>query len=130
MSNNNTYTRRTELHNRDSLVSTYSSITNELVSEEIYHNNILSQSEEYINKNDIIYKIQKKFLENGTLSEFSEFIGDIRVGLHKKYYNNGNLQFVKSYNNQGQLHGVSTVYHPDGTAITYTNYINNTALFQ
>jgi antitoxin component YwqK of YwqJK toxin-antitoxin module len=130
MSNNNTYTRRTELPTGGYVNSTYSSQNNRLIFEEFFWSNNTSQTDEYINKNDIIYKIQKKFLENGTLSEFSEFIGDIRVGLHKKYFNNGNLQFVKSYNNQGQLHGVSTVYHPDGTAITYTNYINNTALFQ
>ena len=121
---NNTYTRRIELPTGGYVNSTYSSENNRLMFEEFFWNNNTSQTAEYVNKNGIVYKIDKIFYENRSLSEFSEFIGDTRVGLHKKYYNNGNLEFVKSYNNLGQLHGISKSYHPDGTVIISTNYIN------
>lgn len=128
MSNNNTYTRRTELPTGGYVNSTYSSQNNTLIFEEFFWNNNTSQTDEYVNKNGIVYKIDKKFYDNGTLSEFSEFIGDIRVGLHKKYFDNGNLQFFKSYNNLGQLHGVTTVYHPDGSVVISTNCINGSVV--
>jgi antitoxin component YwqK of YwqJK toxin-antitoxin module len=92
---NNTYTRRIELPTGGYVNSTYSSENNRLMFEEFFWNNNTSQTAEYVNKNGIVYKIEKIFYENRSLSEFSEFIGDTRVGLHKKYYNNGNLEFVK-----------------------------------
>lgn len=128
MNNNATYTTRRELSYGNTIVSTYSTERDNLILEEIYHNNMLSQSDEYINKNGIIYKIQKKFFENGNILEFSEFVRHIRVGLYKKYYNNGNLQFIKNYNNQGQLHGISTIYDRDGFVITTTNYYNGNVI--
>jgi antitoxin component YwqK of YwqJK toxin-antitoxin module len=131
MSNNpEVYTRTTNLPNGDNIVSTYLTSNDDLIREEIYHNNIISQSDEYVTKNGVFYKIQKKYCENGNISEFSEFLRDTRVGYytrvgyHKKYFNNGNLQFIKSYNTSGQLDGNSIVYHPDGTIVTSTNYVN------
>jgi antitoxin component YwqK of YwqJK toxin-antitoxin module len=120
--NNNTYTRRTELPTGGYVNSTYSSENHILMFEEFFWNNNTSQSDEYVNKNGTIYEIQKIFNSRRNLIEFSEFIGDTRVGLHKKYYDNGNLEFVKSYNTQGQLYGISTFYHPDGTIVNSTNY--------
>lgn len=121
---NNTYTRRTELPTGGYVNSTYSSENHRLMFEEFFWNNNTSQTDEYVNKNGIVYKIDKIFYENRSLSEFSEFIGNTRVGLHKKYYNNGNLEFEKHYNNDGQLHGFSTSYHPDGTVLILTIYSN------
>lgn len=125
MSNNiTTYTRTSEVRPGHRIVSTYCSTTNEVISDETYYNNILTERDDYVNKNGTIYRIEKKFYDNGNLSEFSEFLNGVRVGLHKKFYREGTLQFIKSYNIQGQLHGISTVYHPDETVITSTNYIN------
>ncbi len=122
--NNNSYTQTVHVREGHTVVSTFSSEQDNLILEETFYNDILAQRDEYINKNGIIYKIQTKFFENGNICEFSEFIRGVRTGFHKKYYNNGNLQFIKSYNNIGQLHGLSTIYSPDGTTITSTNYNN------
>jgi antitoxin component YwqK of YwqJK toxin-antitoxin module len=129
-----TYRRTTNLPNGDVIISTYSSTNDDLLLEEIYHQNNISQSDEYITKNGVFYKIQKKFYENGNISEFSEFIRNTgigyytRVGYHKKYYNNGNLQFFKSYNNFGRLHGDNFIYHPDGSIVTSNVYIDGTVV--
>jgi antitoxin component YwqK of YwqJK toxin-antitoxin module len=123
MNNNTTYSRRTELEYGNSIVSTYDNETNELICEETFYNNSLININEYVNKNGVVYRIQKRFYDNGTLSEFSEYIGNLRVGYHKKYYDNGNLQFFKSYNTSGRLHGDSFVYHPDGSVVTSNVYI-------
>ncbi len=123
MSNNNTtYTRTSQIQYGHIIISTYCSVTNDIISDETFYNNVLSQKDEYTNKNGIIYKIQQKFYDNTNLSEFSEFIAGVRVGIHKKYYNNGTLQFIKNYNTTGRLHGISTIYHPDGTLVASTNY--------
>jgi antitoxin component YwqK of YwqJK toxin-antitoxin module len=124
MNNNTTYSRTVNLPYGNSIVSTYDTQTNSLITEETFYNNLLTQSDEYVNKNGVLYRIQKKFYENGDLSEFSEYIRNTRVGYHKKFYNNNTLQFIKSYNTSGQLHGISMVYHPDGSIVTSTNYFN------
>jgi antitoxin component YwqK of YwqJK toxin-antitoxin module len=124
------YSRTTNLPDGNNIVSTYLTSNDDLIREEIYHNNIISQSDEYITKNGFFYKIQKKYYDNGNISEFSEFIRNsitgynTRVGYHKKYFNNGNFQFLKIYNTSGYLHGTSIIYHPNGnilTSITYNN---------
>jgi antitoxin component YwqK of YwqJK toxin-antitoxin module len=118
------YTRQTELPNGYSLISVYSSRTNELVREETYYNDNCCQIDDYVNKNGVDYKIQKKYYENGILSEFSEFIRNLRVGFHKKYYNNGNIQFSRTYDTSGRQHGIHIIYHPDGSLVNSTQYNN------
>ena len=102
MSHNNTYTRNS-FSNDHMIVSTYSTDTNQLILEEIFDSNILWQREEFVNKNGTLFKIQKKFYDNGNISEFSEFIENTRVGIHEKFCRCGISQFVRNYNIHGQL---------------------------
>jgi antitoxin component YwqK of YwqJK toxin-antitoxin module len=120
----NTYTLREDYPNNMRIVRTYSSNDSMLLSEKIYQNNILVESNEHIDKNNIRYSIQRKFYTNGTLSEFSEFIGNRRVGYHKKFFENGNIEFFKSYNNYGDLHGSYRIYDIDGSMTTSRHYVN------
>lgn len=81
----------------------------------------MNTSCEYVNKNGTDYIIQRTYNTQNILVDFSEFIGDTRVGLHKKYYDNGNLEFIRTYNNQGHFQN-ETRYRQDGSVVSTEVY--------
>ena len=66
--------------------------------------------------------VVRKYYTNGLLAQEYFTIGEIKEGLCKHYYSNGDLHMIASYVN-GKMHGPFQVYN-GGKLHWETNYIN------
>lgn len=113
---NNTRTFRNDYPSGNYNISTYCTITNKLISSYDYYANRGSRTIENVDKNGTVYKILKLFDVYGNLTELVESYYYRRI-LHKKYYDNGNLEFIKTYDDYGTV-AEKINYNYDGTIVT------------
>lgn len=116
---NTSISYQTIFHENGELWIAQKFINNQKVLQESYYENGVLK-ERFSIKNDKQHGSGVYYFPSGSVQEKYTFFNGKLVGNHEKYYTLKKIRFIRTYNNEKNLLGTGTWFHPDDSIITGT----------